>query len=73
MFVRSLVATAARPMAQRLASSLGVRAFATTVGSLPPLPYLHGDVKTLEVNIDPAEPSMHDSTVVASDAYFTRR
>ena len=71
MFVRSLVATAARPMAQRLASSLGVRAFA--VGSLPHLPYLHGDVKTLEVNIDPAEPSMHDSSVVASDAYFTRR
>lgn len=73
MFVRSLVATAARLMAQRLASSLGVRAFATTVGTLPHLPYLHGDVKTLEVNIDPAEPSMHDSTVVASDAHFTRR
>ena len=73
MFVRSLVASAVRPVAQRLACSLGVRAFATTVGSLPHLPYLHGDMKTLEVNIDPPEKSMHDSTVVARDSRITRR
>lgn len=73
MFVRSLVSSAVRPLTQRLVSSFGVRAFATTVGSLPHLPYLHGDMKTLEVNIDPPEKSMHDSTVVAGGVRFTRR